>query len=255
MKPVELAKICALAFIVSAVVAVTTSYLAWRLPPAGSHPEIHNEPIQSSLLEGQDATLVVSIQDHQYSIKPRYNYHLTGLVVATSDAMGWRNITHRAAGDFLNTNDICVVWGANAEELDLSQFTFTHGDWTCYVSTSSSEAWRKFKMDGLANNHVLPSTPELAARFRDVRIGDSIVIDGQLVDYSTDGGASRTTSVVRTDTGNGACEIIYVTDFQFISRHHETLYRIARLAMDAMVLSLVVLGAALFIWPFLRRND
>lgn len=235
-------------------VAVGASWKARQLPPPASRPDLHDEPLQTPLKPGQETTLVVPLRGHQYSIKPRFNYRLTGLVVSMSDAMGWSNITHKANGDFLNTHDLCVVWGANAETLDLSRFHFSHGDWTCYVETSSSEEWAKFKMDGLSNNHVLPSTPEIEALFRDVRIGDEIEVEGLLVDYSVDGRGSRTTSIVRTDTGNGACEIIYVTGFRFLARHHETLYRLSRLAMNVGVFSLMLLGFALFVLPFLRRG-
>lgn len=172
-----------------------------------------------------------------------------------SDAMGWKNITHRDVGDFINTNDLCVIWGANAETLDLSKFSFSHGDWTCYVYTTNTPAWSQFKMDALANNHVLPATPEISRAVHDVRIGDQIEMSGELVDYSIDGNPPRTTSIIRTDTGNGACEIIYVRDFKFLARHHETLYRLAHLATGLMVLSLIVLGAALFILPFIRPGD
>ncbi len=251
MKSLELAKWSTLVFAISGLVALGSSRLAWRLPSPEARPILHDEPLQTPLAEGEDTTLITEIEGHHYSIKPRFHYHLTGMVVETSDAMGWKNITHKAVGDYLNTNDLCVVWGANAETLDLSKFTFSHGDWTCYVSTKSGEAWAQFKMDALSNNHVLPTTPELARTFASVRIGDQVEINGDLVDYSTDGQPPRQTSTVRTDTGNGACEIIYVTDFRFLKRHHEFLYRLAHLALDLMVLSLVVLGTALFILPFL----
>lgn len=197
--------------------------------------------------------LVIPLRGHQYSLKPHFNYKMRGLVVELADAMRFTNTTHKNAGDYLNSHDICVLWGADANDLDLSKLNFTHGDWTCYVQTTSMETWAKFKMDGLANNHMLPATPEIQDLIRDVRIGDQIEFEGQLVDYNIDGGPFRTTSTIRSDTGNGACEIVYVTSFKFLKRHHASFYALARLFEYLTVLSLIILGAALFIAPYARK--
>ena len=228
---------------------------ALRLPAPSARPLLHDEPLQTALAADQSLSFSENLNEHAYAITPRFSYHLTGLVVSLSDAMGWQNITHKSAGDFLNTHDLCVIWGTNAETLDLSKFTFTHGDWTCYVSTSDTAAWSQFKMDALANNHVLPSTPEIAAQFRSVRIGDQIEIDGRLVDYSIDGRPPRISSIVRTDTGNGACEIIYVTSFKFLARHHAPLYFLSHVATVTALASLLALLASVFVLPFMRRSE
>ena len=39
-------------------------------------------------------------------------------------------------------------------------------------------------------------------------------LQGKLVNYSHDGLPARKSSLVRSDTGNGACEILYVTGFE-----------------------------------------
>jgi hypothetical protein len=241
--------------VTASLIAAISLVLAARLPAPRLRPALHDEPLQTALAPEAATPFNENLHQHVYSVTPRFTYHLTGMVVALSDAMGWKNITHKYAGDFLNTNDICMIWGANAETLDLSKFEFTHGDWTCYVQTHDSAAWSQFKMDGLANNHVLPATPEIAAQFRKLRIGDQIAIDGRLVDYSIDGRPPRTTSIVRTDTGNGACEIIYVTGFSFIARHHAWLYDLGHFATLIAMASFLLLLFSIFALPFLRRED
>jgi hypothetical protein len=225
------------------------------LPTSASRPELHDEPLQTALTADARAPFEKTLKGHTYTVTPQFNYHISGMVVEMSDAMGWKNITHKSAGDFLNTHDLCVIWGANAESLDLSQFEFTHGDWTCYVSTHDSAAWAKFKMDGLSNNHVLPATPEIEKELLNVRIGDQIVLDGQLVDYSIDNRPPRRTSTVRSDTGNGACEIIFVTGFKFLKRHNLALYRLGHLMTLVAALSLFVLAFTVFALPFIRHED
>lgn len=232
----------------SLVIWLFSFFLAARLPSPAPRPAVQADPLQTPT---NAKPFSISLQGHTYAVTPQFDYHIVGLVVSKSDAMGWSNISHRDWGDYLNTNDLCVVWGDNASLVDLREFDFTHGDWTCYFQTRNGDEYRKFRGDQFSNNHVLPSTPALAAAFRDVRIGDQISIDGQLVDYSIDSRGTRHTSTVRTDTGNGACEIIYVTDFKFLERHNPALYRLAEFARDVCALALLSLLFAVFVWPFL----
>ena len=63
-----------------------------------------------------------------------------------------------------------------------------------------------------ANMHMVPSTPELADRLRAINRGDLVDIRGYLVEIKfADGGIWRS-SLTRTDTGNGACELVWVND-------------------------------------------
>ena len=226
--------------------------LASRLPVPAAFSEIHNEPAQTAT---QAQPFDINLKGHTYSLKPRFDYRLRGRVVAMSDAMGWTDISHRSWGDYLNTHDLCVVWGEDAEVVNLREFSITHGDWTCYFYTRSNEEYAKFRPDQLSNNHILPATPEIAALVRDVRIGDVIDVEGQLVDYSIDGRGSRNTSTVRTDTGNGACEIIYVTGFHFLQRHNELLYRLASLGKWLSAAGAVALLVSFFVLPFVLRES
>lgn len=57
----------------------------------------------------------------------------------------------------------------------------------------------------------LDDEPCLAKKLRSIRIGDQILITGQLASYrvASGSGIARGTSTVRTDTGNRACETIF----------------------------------------------
>ena len=65
---------------------------------------------------------------------------------------------------------------------------------------------------------------------------------GQLVNYANlNNKFSRGTSITRNDTGNGACETIYVEDFEIIKENSPG-WRTAYLAGKAMIaLSLLLL--------------
>ena len=74
--------------------------------------------------------------------------------------------------------------------------------------------------------------------------GDEVRIKGVLANYqNTATGFDRGTSISRTDTGNGACETIYVTDFEIAkeaNRGWRALYRLSGAASVVAVLGFIV---------------
>ena len=63
-----------------------------------------------------------------------------------------------------------------------------------------------------ANMHMVPSSDELSARLREIRRGDLVDIRGFLVEIKYPNGGVWRSSLSRTDTGNGACELVWVND-------------------------------------------
>ncbi|TNF88303.1 MAG: hypothetical protein EP301_05205, partial [Gammaproteobacteria bacterium] len=176
-------------------------------------PELGQEPVQDTLVV---EAFEVHLNDVVYQVEPKYAYDLHGLVVSYQHHDGERML-HRRWNDHLNVADLCVVWGANASQLDLNEFEFWNGQFTCFVKTGDRAAWRAFDETGLSNNHLLTEDPYLRQMIEKVRIGDQIRIRGWLAGYRNQHGFSRGTSTTRTDRGNGACETIYVRDFQILS--------------------------------------
>ena len=110
--------------------------------------------------------------------------------------------------------DLALGWGpmsdpAAYEALDISQ----SGRWYHYrwgpdgpplpletIITSSS------------NMHMIPATPAVAERLADLETGRRIRLTGWLVDIETPEGYRWSTSLRRDDSGDGACEIVYVCE-------------------------------------------
>jgi hypothetical protein len=63
-----------------------------------------------------------------------------------------------------------------------------------------------------ANMHMVPSTAELADRLRAIQPGDLVDIRGYLVEIRFPNGGIWRSSLTRTDTGNGACELVWVDE-------------------------------------------
>ncbi len=153
--------------------------------------------------------------DVNYSVEPRYDYELTGIVVSRAFHNAKFGL-HRKWNDHLNVADLCVVWGDNASSLDLNAFDFWNGQFTCNISTSSSQAWEAFNSHELSNNHLITDDEAIREQIQTVSIGDRIHLRGWLSRYGNDQGFSRDTSTTRKDNGNGACETIFIRQFEIL---------------------------------------
>ncbi len=79
----------------------------------------------------------------------------------------------------------------------------------------------------------------MAKKLKNIRIGDQIHLTGHLANYRhfSGNGFARGTSTVRTDTGNGACETIFVNEVNIL-RSAPSLWRnLTWLAVLGMVLA------------------
>jgi hypothetical protein len=182
-----------------------------------------------------------------YQVSPLYRYRLYGLVVSRRNHDGERML-HRRWNDHLNVADVCVVWGVNASA-DLSEFDFWSGQFTCFFETRDAAAWRRFRPEQMSNNHLLSDDPLIRERIAALQVGDQIRLDGYLVSYRNDSGFRRGTSLVRTDTGNGACETVYVTGFDVLRQSPSAWPGLQRMAGFGLLGSVLLwLVAALRDW-------
>ena len=109
----------------------------------------------------------------------------------------------------------------NATNPLLHKFDFWNGIFTCNAKTKNQEAWDSFDIYKLSNNHLISDDEFIRDQVKDINIGDQIRVRGYLASYGSEGGGKRGTSTTRLDTGDGACETLYVEDFDIIP-HSET---------------------------------
>jgi hypothetical protein len=201
----------------SGLLLVIAFLLEDRLPAPGRlHAGLLEEPLQGPTREKPfDAT----VKGVSYRIAPRYTYDLTGLVVSLHDSQVWWDYAHREWNDNLNIADFCVVWGENIRRDAYRSVSYSHTQWECWWSGSGAAA-QAFDGTAMSNNHMITDDPDIARRMRQVRIGDEVRFRGYLVDYTTfkDGApaGTRKTSIVRTDEGEGACEVVWVQELEII---------------------------------------
>jgi hypothetical protein len=192
-------------------------YLKDRLPlPGDIREELHNDPIQTPT---SAKPFDFTYRGKTYMVTPVADYELWGLVVTHNDITGITDITHDA--NSVDLKDLCVVWGSNLNNGDYREVKYSSGDFTCYWSYRRP---MNFRFDEIANNHLLSDSAAVRARIRHAEIGDQIHFKGMLVNYSPTANPQwvRKTSTTRKDTGNHACEVVFVEDFDILHTANNT---------------------------------
>lgn len=201
-------------FIVFCVIAIGFSFFMKKeLPPQSEIlAQLRLEPKQTTSTEEK---FTFTHRGTEYEVEPKATYELWGLVVSHNDINKFWDIYHDE--DSVDLKDICVVWGDNLVNGSYLEGKYKSGSWTCYWEFDTQEAWIKFKERQIANNHLIASEPTMQDQIRGLRIGDQVHVSGYLVNYknlSTDW--QRQTSLTREDTGNHACEVVFVKTLEIL---------------------------------------
>lgn len=204
-------------------------------------PSIAHDPVQTATGK---PSFGVSLKGIDYEVEPEYEYDITGMVVSYRHHDEDYSRMHRLAKDHLNMLDVCVIWGDNTRA-ELDKIQFWNGLFTCNVKTRSNSAWQSFDMNQLSNNHLLSDDEDVRDRVRRIRVGDQIRVKGYLSNYTSPAG-KRGTSTTRTDTGDGACETLYIEEFEIVRAARNDW----RLVMYASLVTLVISLAIHFRRPY-----
>lgn len=180
--------------------------------PSDIEPALLQEPLQGYT---ERLPFEMTHEGRMVRVRPVAEYHLWGLVVSHNDIESVADIYHDSSS--IDTKDLCVVWGSNLESGELDKVSFESGPWTCYYRYPEGVRFAGSKM---SNNHMITDREDLRSDLAKIRIGDQIRIRGALVQYQLDDWQDfwRASSTERTDSGNGACEVIFFDEIEILVR-------------------------------------
>lgn len=234
--------------LVCSLVALGISYFQKDILPEPSFysTDIQQAPKQTDTLK---RPFQVSVKDQTYTIKPKYDYELHGMVVSYHHSDSFADIYHADWEDHLNTKDICVIWGENVTSAIYKKLDFKNTTWTCWVSWDDHATGKQFKGNQLSNNHLLVHDSYISKQVRAAQPGDQIYLRGILAEYENpSNGFTRGTSTSRTDTGNGACETIYLDEFSVVKQANtgwRSVYDLAKIvAIVSLIGNILMMGIA-----------
>ena len=141
------------------------------------------------------------VGDQTHRVVPQFDYQISGLVVSS----GFSENMAKRRNDDLNLMDVGLLWGSNLNPEIYQNITFRNNGVWLHADAKDRKVWNRLDQNRLSNSHLICTDPALSKRLKALHPGAIISIEGCLADYS-----GRHSSTVRTDRGDGACEVIWV---------------------------------------------
>lgn len=115
--------------------------------------------------------------------------------------------------------DLAVGWGPMSDEAVLDQLEISQSArFFWYEWQRQPPIPREAIMAHATNLHLIPSSPAIAAQCKALRSGELIHLDGLLVEATGPDIGTWRSSLSRTDSGNGACELVWVEEIRSLAR-------------------------------------
>jgi hypothetical protein len=107
--------------------------------------------------------------------------------------------------------DLALGWGPMSDEAVLRQLRIRQTNRFYLYSWSDAPPVPEYEMiTHSANMHMIPADSLIERQLEGVRPGQIIALQGQLVQIDTNDGWHWRSSLTRSDTGAGACEVVWV---------------------------------------------
>ncbi len=188
--------------IVLLIVAAGVAYHDWQYRPVVHPPGVLASvpPLQRNLRDRQ------TFEYDEYLMTARAEFDMQARVLASETY-------------FLGTEadlspiDLALGWGRMSDQSILDQISIRQGGRWYYTRYSLPPPIPETEIiRSSANMHMVPADSKIKRELKSLRSGDLVRIKGYLVDVDHETGWSWRTSLTREDTGQGACEIVYVEE-------------------------------------------
>jgi hypothetical protein len=115
-------------------------------------------------------------------------------------------------GAKLSPVDLALGWGPMSTAAVINDLSISQsGRWYEY-SWSGEEPLPPDEITAhSANTHCLPATPEIRRQLLAIKRHDVVTLEGYLVEVTGPEGYRWRSSLSRTDTRGGACEVLWIT--------------------------------------------
>jgi hypothetical protein len=174
------------------------------------------DPIQASYKS--DEPIIKEIKNGHFTITPVAEYKISGRVV------GKENYSSNWEGE-ISPVDLTIVWGKLAEpEYDRYISYSQRNRWYFYNYKSGSPFDNSYIISHSGNHHIIPANENVHRAIKTIKEKERVVLEGFLVNIrGTYKGQTVTwnTSLSRTDTVNGSCELFYVSKVRIDTRVYE----------------------------------
>ena len=174
------------------------------------YPDEIDAPLQSDLKVADE--IRHTGKEGEVLLFPKAEYTLKGVVKSKKKYSDYPSQ--------ISSYDLALAWGElNDEEIEDFITYSQSGRWYYYRYKSGTPVSGDYIAEHSANVHIIHKNEEILDQLKNIKEGDFILLKGYLVDVDFTENQSDSlwkTSLTRSDTGNGACEILYVESVTII---------------------------------------
>lgn len=152
----------------------------------------------------QQAPNAATIKLNGYTVIPVQAYAIEARVLSVKEYSSGRESD-------LSPLDLALGWGKMSDEAVLSDIRISQNNRFYFWSVDTFPIPREAIETQSANVHMIPVDETVADTLSSVRKGQVVKLEGYLVNVEATDGWRWKSSLSRSDTGNGACELMYVT--------------------------------------------
>jgi hypothetical protein len=151
----------------------------------------------------------VPFQFKDYTIHPAAFFDLTAKILSKERYTSGRDAE-------LSPIDFAMGWGAMSDQSIVDK-----------IEISQSNRWYYWRVDEppipnreiethSSNMHMIPANEAIKSEIVDAKVGNIVHLKGKLVRITASDGFYWNSSLTRDDTGDGACEVVFVESFSVI---------------------------------------
>lgn len=114
--------------------------------------------------------------------------------------------------------DLAVGWGPMSDQAVLDQLKISQSARFYFYEYQHQPPIPREEITSHSTNlHLIPSTDAIESQCKSLRTGELVHLSGLLVQATGPGIGTWTSSLSRTDSGNGACELVWVEEIHEIA--------------------------------------
>ena len=169
-------------------------YEQWK---GSMHAYAAEDPVQQDL----DAAATFDLKGYQ--ITPLADFKIRAKVLSREDYS-------MDAGAELSPVDLALGWGRMSDTAVLDRIDISQNGRFYFWRTKQYPIPRAEIISSSANMHIVPANDAVMNTLRWVRPGHLVTLKGKLIMAKSSDGGIWLSSTTRDDSGDGACELVYV---------------------------------------------
>ena len=138
-----------------------------------------------------------------YRFTPLAAYEITARVLG-------KEAYHFGRESELSPFDFALGWGPMSDQAVIERLEISQSGRWYYWQAQTLPVPKKTLITSSANTHLVPATQEIEQLLEVVREGEVVTLRGKLVAIAGHDGWQWRSSLSRSDTGQGACEVFWV---------------------------------------------